>query len=207
MACAWCSMIVPGTGSTVRGHGSEQPDQLEGHARGALRRHRLRPLSGLARSPGVLVGGVARYVAEPGVPEQVVPVAVGGEPGDHRDAERLHVIGELVEIGTIDAGIDQDQPIVPAHRDGIAPHPLALTDPDAVGHLTQHGALSTRNGHRLTRSPPRGTSPVTPGPRAPPAGPARPAPRGARSPPRRRRTGRPVRPPLPCRCPSRRRRR
>jgi hypothetical protein len=38
---------------------------------------------------------------------------MGGEPGDHRNAEPVHVIGELVQLGTVDAGIDQDQPIVP----------------------------------------------------------------------------------------------
>jgi hypothetical protein len=32
--------------------------------------------------------------------------------------EPVQVIGELVQIGTIDAGIDQDQPTLPAHRDG-----------------------------------------------------------------------------------------
>jgi hypothetical protein len=68
----------------------------------------------------------------------VVPVGMGGEPGDHRNAESVHVIGELVQIGTVDAGIDQDQPTIPAHHDGIAPDPLALPDPDAVGHLIQH---------------------------------------------------------------------
>jgi hypothetical protein len=44
---------------------------------------------------------------------------MGGEPGDHRKAETVQVIGELVRIGTIDAGIDQDQPTLPAHRDGM----------------------------------------------------------------------------------------
>ena len=63
---------------------------------------------------------------------------MGGEPGDHRNAEPVQVIGELVQIGTIDAGIDQDQPTLPAHRDGIAQDPRALPDPDAVGHLIQH---------------------------------------------------------------------
>ena len=63
---------------------------------------------------------------------------MGGEPGDHRNAEPVHVIGEPVQIGTVDAGIDQDQPTLPAHHDGIAPDPLALPDPDAVGHLIQH---------------------------------------------------------------------
>jgi hypothetical protein len=34
--------------------------------------------------------------------------------------------------------IDQDQPILPAHHDGIGPDPLTLPDPDAVGHFSQH---------------------------------------------------------------------
>ena len=63
---------------------------------------------------------------------------MGGEPGDHRNAEPVHVVGELVQVGTVDAGIDQDQPGLPAHHDGVAPDPLALPDPDAVGHLIQH---------------------------------------------------------------------
>ena len=65
-------------------------------------------------------------------------MGMGGEPGDHRNAEPVQVIRELVQIGTIDTGIDQDQPTLPAHRDGIAPDPLALPDPDAVGHLIKH---------------------------------------------------------------------
>lgn len=72
------------------------------------------------------------------MPEQVVPVGMGGE-SRHRDAELVQVIGELVQLGAVDAGIDQDQPILPAHDDGIGPDPLALPDPDAVGHLIQHG--------------------------------------------------------------------
>ena len=62
---------------------------------------------------------------------------MGREPGDHRDAEPVQVIGELVQLGTFDAGIDQDQPIIRAHHDGVGPDPLALPDPDAVGHLFQ----------------------------------------------------------------------
>jgi hypothetical protein len=62
---------------------------------------------------------------------------MGGEPGDHRDAEPVYVIGELVQLGAMDAGIDQDQSVLHAHDDGIGPDPLALPDPDAVGHLIQ----------------------------------------------------------------------
>jgi hypothetical protein len=53
---------------------------------------------------------------------------MGRKPGDHWDAELVQVIGELVQIGTVDAGIDQDQPTLPAHREGIAQtHSLCRT--------------------------------------------------------------------------------
>ncbi len=83
-------------------------------------------------------GGVARYLPEPVVPEQVVPVGMGGEPGDHGHAELAHVVGQLIQLRAIDAGIDQDQPVGAAHDDGIGPDPRALSYPDAVGHLSQH---------------------------------------------------------------------
>jgi hypothetical protein len=47
-------------------------------------------------------------------------------------------IARLVQVRTVDAGVDQDQPTVAAHRDGIAPDPLALPDPHAVRHVSQH---------------------------------------------------------------------
>jgi len=79
---------------------------------------------------------------------------MGGEPGDHREAEPVQVIGELVQLRAIDAGIDQDQPTLPAHRDGIAPDPRALPDPDAVGHLMQHRfSLSGASARRELRRP------------------------------------------------------
>jgi hypothetical protein len=79
-------------GSAVREQRGDERDQLERDARRALRRHRLRPLSGFTRSFGAGSGGVARHVAEPGMPEQVVPVWMGGEPGDHWNAEPVQVI-------------------------------------------------------------------------------------------------------------------
>ena len=71
---------------------------------------------------------------------------MGGEPGDHRDAEPVQVIGELVQLGAVDAGIDQDQPFVRAHHGGVGPDPLALPDPDAVGHLFSIGSPYCRRG-------------------------------------------------------------
>src|SRR3954466_7646779 len=65
----------------------------------------------------------------------------------------------------MDAGIDHDQPVVPADHNRIGPDPLALTDPDAVGHLIQHrfhsyplgyGAETAvrHQNHRLPRATP-----------------------------------------------------
>lgn len=124
-------------GSAVRGQRGEEPDQFERDTGRALRRHCLRPLPRFRGDAGRGRGGVARHIAEPAVPEQVVPVRMGAEPGDHRDVQLVHRVGELVQLGAVDAGIDDDQSLVPAHHDGIAPDPLALPDPDAVGHLTQ----------------------------------------------------------------------
>jgi ribosomal protein S18 acetylase RimI-like enzyme len=124
--------------SAVRGERGDEADQLERDARRALRRHRLRALSGFTGSAGAASGGVARHVAEPSMPEKVVPVGMGGEPGEDRNVEPVEVIRELVELGTVDAGIDQDQPILPEHHDGIRPDPRTLPDPDTVGDLSQH---------------------------------------------------------------------
>ncbi len=135
--------------STVHGQRGDQRDQVERDVGPALlRRPRLLLLSGLT---GNICGSgrrVARHVAEPGMPEQVVPVGMGGEPGDHRNVELVDVIGQLAQLGAGDARIDQDQPIVGAHHDGIRPHPLALPDPDAVGHLVQPAHL---HSNRLVR--------------------------------------------------------
>ena len=137
-------MISARHGHGVRRQRGDEPDELDRDARRALCRHLLRPLPGFTGSPGTGVGGVARHVAEPGMPQQMVPVGMGGEPGDHGKAEPVQVIGELVQIGTLDARVDQGQPGLPAHHNGIAPHPRALPDPDAVGHLTQHRITLSR---------------------------------------------------------------
>ncbi len=67
---------------------------------------------------------------------------MGGEAGDHRDVEPVKVVGELVKVGAVDARIDEDQAILSAHHDGIAPDPLALPHPDTVGYLVKHQATS-----------------------------------------------------------------
>ena len=140
-------------GSAVRGQRGDERDQLE---RDVPTASSAAPSCCCSRvSPANLSaggGGVARHVAEPVMPEQVVPVGMGGEPGDHRNAEPVHVIGELVQLGSIDAGIDQDQPVLRAHHDGIGPDPLALPDPDAVGHLIQLAHLHSNRSFSVQPS-------------------------------------------------------
>jgi len=142
-ACASCSTISPGTPPPSAGSGVTSAISSRGMPDALPAAIVLRPLSGLIGSVCAGGGGVARHVTsrhvtEPGVPQQVVPVRMGGEPDDDRHAELVKVIGELVQLGTVDAGIDQDQPTVAAHHDAVAPDPRALSDPDALGHLIQH---------------------------------------------------------------------
>ena len=79
-------------GSAVRGQRGDERDQLERDARRASPPPSPALLSGFGGKCGAGRGGVARHVAEPGMPEQVVPVGMGGEPGDHRDAEPVQVV-------------------------------------------------------------------------------------------------------------------
>src|SRR3954452_16302842 len=82
------------------------------------------------------------------------------EAGDHRGTEPLDVVGELAQIATGDAGIDQDQPRDPAHHGGVAPDPLALPDPDAVSYLSQHRL--NLSGDSTQREWPRTSRPIRP---------------------------------------------
>src|SRR3954451_5056053 len=82
------------------------------------------------------------------------------EAGDHRGTEPLDVVGELAQIATGDAGIDQDQPRDPAHHGRVAPDPLALPDPDAVSHLSQHRL--NLSGDSTQREWPRAPRPIRP---------------------------------------------
>ena len=84
-------------------------------------------------------------------------------PGKHWKAES--VISELVQFGTTDAGIKQEQP-TPPHHDSPAPDPPALPDPDAVSHLGQTSVPTLRGvrpaGVRRPSAPDWGPTGITP---------------------------------------------
>ncbi len=142
--------------SPVRGQWGEEPDQLERDARRAVRRHPLRPLPGSTGRLGARRGGVARPVAEPGVPEQVVPARMGGEPRDHRNAEPVHVIGELVRIGTVESHLAQ---------------PMTRTVPtDASPTVAANRTRPVRAARRTTSAPAGRSAPPGPGAAATGAG-------------------------------------
>ncbi len=132
------------------------PDDLARHGR-LVRGQRVRsPISsgGLpdALSAAILCArsraSLAAWARRPGwrnaARRRIGNARAGGPSGDGwrnrrpPECRAVQVIGELARIGAVDAGIDQDQPTFPADRDGIAPDPLALPDPDTVGHLIQH---------------------------------------------------------------------
>jgi hypothetical protein len=72
------------------------------------------------------------------VPERVVPVGVGGEPGDHRLAQIPDAGGQIREFGVRESGVDHEHARVALHDGGRGLDDLALVDEHAVGDLLQH---------------------------------------------------------------------
>ena len=152
MACASCSMSSPGTGPPSAGSGVSRRDQLEGDAGGALRRHRLRSLPGLARQSG------RRRRWRSGARRRTGGARAGGPsgggwrtrrpPGCRAGPRRRRARSARSRRCRGRPGPAR----VAAHHDGVAPDPLALPDPDAVGHLVQHRSTLAPNWSRHNRA-------------------------------------------------------
>jgi hypothetical protein len=82
---------------------------------------------------------VPRGRAEPGVPEQVVPVRVRGEARHHGVARIGQVVGEAGQFMVLHSGVDEQHAGAALHDDGVALHELALVDQHTLRDLRQHG--------------------------------------------------------------------
>ena len=87
-------------------------------------------------------------------PQRVDVGMISGEAGSHlgtlgngavagdQDNEPAQVTGEFVQIGTIDAGIDQDQPTLPASCDYVGSRPGAGRRPPEAHSRAESGLPS-----------------------------------------------------------------
>ena len=81
---------------------------------------------------------VAGDLAEPLVPEHMVPMRMGGEPGHDPQTQLPGIVGELIEIGAVHARIDQQQPFRSDDGNRVAQAEFALANEHAGGDLGQH---------------------------------------------------------------------
>jgi hypothetical protein len=65
-------------------------------------------------------------------------MGMGGEPGDPKKAEWVQVLGELVQIGTIDPGIDRESGHPPPHPTWHSSRPTRSTGAERLRHLIEH---------------------------------------------------------------------
>jgi hypothetical protein len=101
---------------------------------------RVRQLvSGSGRAAGRAVTGGG---AEPGVPQQVIPVRVGRKSGHYGLAQLAKVVRDGGHFVAEHPGIDEQHASPALHDNGVALAELALVDQHTVRDLLQHGSAS-----------------------------------------------------------------
>ena len=78
--------------------------------------------------------------AEPGVPEQVIPVRMGGKPGDDGLPQLAEVVRERGHFVAEHPGVDEQHASPALHDHGVALAELALVDEHTLRDLLQHGS-------------------------------------------------------------------
>ena len=74
------------------------------------------------------------------MPEQMVPMRVCREAGDHRLAQLAKVIREADELIDGHPGVDEQHTTLTAYHNRICLYELAAMDKHTVGHMLQHQA-------------------------------------------------------------------
>ena len=78
--------------------------------------------------------------AEPGVPEHVIPVRMGREPGHNWLAQLAEVVRERGHFVAEHPRVDEQHAGLALHDNGVALAELALVDQHTLRDLLQHGS-------------------------------------------------------------------
>jgi hypothetical protein len=96
------------------------------------------PLTDSGRTAGCAVAG---RLAEPRVPEQMIPMRMRREACHNGLAQLAKVVCEAGDFGAGHPGVDEQHAGPALHDNGVALHELARVDQHILRDLPQHGRL------------------------------------------------------------------
>jgi hypothetical protein len=142
------SRAIPRNLRHLGGQAGNEAEQVQRHLLDDVRRYqrsdaglrtRIRqPISDSGRAASRAVTGRR---AEPGVPEQVIPMRMRGKPCHNGLAQLAKVVREAGHLVALHPGVDEQHASPALHDNGVALEELALVDQHALRDLPQHGWL------------------------------------------------------------------
>ena len=138
---------VPGNLRRLGGQAGNESEQVQRYLLDDVRRYPLGD-AGLRMRVRQLVSGSGRALgravtgrrAEPGVPEQVIPVRMRRKPGHNGLAQLAKVVRKVGHFVAEHPGIDEQHASPALHDNGVALAELALVDQHTLRDLLQHGS-------------------------------------------------------------------
>ena len=140
---------IPGNLHRLGGQAGNEAHQVQRYLPGDVRRYQLggdaglrtrvrQPIPDKGRAAGRAVPGRR---AEPGVPEQVIPMRMRRKPRHNRLTQLAQVVLEAGHFGAEHPGVDEQHASPAVHDNGVALAELALVDQHTLRDLPQHGWL------------------------------------------------------------------
>src|SRR6266508_4468053 len=139
---------IPWNPRSFGGQAGNEAEQVQRYLLGDVRRYqrgdaglptRVRqPISDSGRAAGRAVTGRR---AEPGVPEQVIPMRMRREACHNGLARIGQVVREAGDFVAVHPEVDEQHASPAVHDNGVALHELALVDQHTLRDLPQHGWL------------------------------------------------------------------
>jgi AcrR family transcriptional regulator len=139
---------IPGNPRSFGGQAANEAEHVPRYLLDDIRRYPLGDASlpirvrQLSSDSGRAAGrAVTRRRAEPGVPEQMIPMRMGGKPSHHGLAQLAKVVREGGHFAAVHPRVDEQHASPALHDNGVALDELALVDQHTVRDLPQHGWL------------------------------------------------------------------
>ena len=139
---------IPGNPRRLGGQAGNEAEQVPRYLLGDVRRYPLGDAGLPARvrqlipDSGRAAGrAVPRRRAEPGVPEQVIPMRMRRKPCHNGLAQLAKVVREGGHFVAVHPGVDEQHASPAVHDNGVALDELALVDQHTLRDLPQHGWL------------------------------------------------------------------